>query len=108
MTIGETISVEGFDALLSISGRAITSDSLGTFAALVEDADITDSDFLLGQDPRELLRIHAIRSSVTNQVTMQQVLSLEDGTQLKVVRRVDSPGSPFIRFYASKITGKDS
>ncbi len=109
MTIGEQARIEGFAANIEFNGRTLRVDSGTTFQALVEDADQNDEEFLLGNDPREMVRVHALKSSITDALTSQQQLVLDDGQKIKVVRRADSPANQFVRFFAKKIVaGKDT
>ncbi len=75
---------------------------------LVEDADYIDQQFLLGEDIREYMRVHFLRSNnVPDEINAQDVWVLDDGQSVKVTKVVDNPANPFVRFYAIKTTAKD-
>ncbi len=74
---------------------------------LVEDADYIDQQFLLGEDVREFMRVHLLRGSNSGVISAQDILVLDDGQLVKVVKRVDNPANPFVRFYAIKTTASD-
>jgi hypothetical protein len=113
MTQGERDRVQGFKDNLRENGRFVKVDEDHRFKALIEDADIQDTSTILGLDLREKVRIHALRTDVpqsllASDANSQVFVQLDDGTQLKIDERIDSPANPFVRFLAVKRTGVDA
>lgn len=107
-TLGDLCRLQGFDVNILWNGRTIKVDEQKYFQALVEELDPQDTEFLLGQDPREMVRIHMKSAEMDRLGLVSQQIVYLDGTEpLKLVKRVNTPGNPFARFFAQKITSQD-
>lgn len=104
MSQGDDLLRSGFDELIAVHGDQLVVDEATRMWCIAEDADETDSQFLLGSDGRELVRLYVTRGATI--LTTNQVVSLAStGQRLKIVRRFDSPADFTTRYYATKIIG---
>lgn len=106
-TLGNLARVEGFLANLEWNGKTVKKNENIIFKALIAAADSLDPNLDLGADPREYMTMDVLKPT-PNLAAQDIVLMVEDNQEIKVVKRLDNPADPFIRFYAVKVTDKDS
>lgn len=71
----------------------------------VDEVQAIDPDMPLGMDPREMLKIEIIRPAPAWALNDEIQVN---GERARVVLRYDNPSNPFIKFYAQKISAKDT
>lgn len=107
-TLGDICRLSGFDVNIDWNGRTIKVDEQKYFKALVEELDPQDTEFLLGQDPREMVRLHLKSADIDRLgLVSQQIVYLDGVEPVKLIKRVNTPGNPFARYFAQKITSQD-
>lgn len=93
-------------ALLEWNGKTVKKDENVIFQAVIASADPLDPNLDLGSDPREYMKIDVLRPT-PNLSAQDKCLIVEDGQQIRIVKRMDNPVDPYVTFYAMKITAKD-
>lgn len=104
MSSGEEMLRAGFDELVAVHGDQLVVSESSRMWCICEDADETDTQFLLGGDAREMVRLYVTRGAEI--LTSQQIVTLaSNGQMLKIVRRFDNPADFTTRYYATKVIG---
>lgn len=96
----------GFKANLALNGRQfLAPDGKALFQGLIEEMDPLDPNMPLGDDIRENHWIHVLRPPV-DVVSQQEIRAGTD--RFKIIKRVDNPANPVVKFQAVKITTLDT